>query len=153
MAGEVERAREPAAGRYIELRSAAVRERRDGLHGALEGPGVHRPPVPDAAEVRQVVRHRAQPRRRARRRERRAGPAPGDEHGGALPQEDEREPGDPHGGEQGLVGREEGGRAPPLAVEVEPPPPARRLHHQAGGSRVCRFGFAPPGPERRDLPI
>lgn len=130
VAGEVERAGEPPSGRHIELRSAAVRECRDGLDGALEGVGVHRPPVPDGAEVREVVGVRAQPGRRARRG--REEPAPG-EHGGALPEEDEREPGDPDGGEQGLVGREEGGRAPPLAVEVEPPPPSRRLHHQARG--------------------
>lgn len=125
MAGEVEGRREPPAGRHIELPSATVRERRDGLHGALERLGVQRPPVPNAAKVRQVVRPRAQPRRRApRRRAETEASAASDQHRGALPQEHEREASDPDGGEQGLVGREEGGHAPPLAVEeVEPAPP------------------------------
>jgi hypothetical protein len=58
------------------------------------------------------------------------------EHGGALAQEDQRESGDSHGGEQALVGREEGDRGPQLVVEVEPPPLARSLHHRATARRV-----------------
>jgi hypothetical protein len=57
------------------------------------------------------------------------------EHGGALAQEDQRESGDSHSGEQALVGREEGDRGPQLVVEVEPPPLARSLHHRATARR------------------
>lgn len=150
MAGQVERRGEPSAGRHIELPSATLRERRDGLDGALERLGVHRPPVPDAAKIRQFVRLGAQQRRRARRRRRRRRPQPeepaapaaaADRYLGALPQEHQREPDDPRGGEQRLVGREERGHAPPLAVGVEPPAAAGRLHHCAvpdAGGEISR---------------
>jgi hypothetical protein len=140
VAGQVERRREPPAGGHIELPAAALRERRDGLDGALERPGVERPPVPNAAEVRKVVGRRAQPRRGAQRRERRrqepeehapaaaapAGAAAPQGYRGALPQEHQREPDDPRGGQQRLFGCDEGCRAPAL---VEPP--GARLHHRA----------------------
>lgn len=92
MAGEVEGCREPAPGWHIELPAASLRERRDGLDSTLERRGVDRPAVPDGAEVRDVVRRGAEPRRGARRRRRHrqepevpsaAGAAEG--HGGALP--------------------------------------------------------------------
>ncbi|CAD6242102.1 unnamed protein product [Miscanthus lutarioriparius] len=63
-----------------------------------------------------------------------AGAAEG--HRGALPQEHERKPDDPRGGEQRLVGRDEGDRAPAL---VEPPH-ARLHHHVARSPRAPRGG-------------
>lgn len=162
MAGEVEGRREPAPGGHIELPAASLRERGDGLDRALERLGVDRPPVPNGAEVREVVRRGAKPRRGARRRKRRrqepeepsaassAGAGAAEGHRGALPQEHEGEPDDPRGGEQRLVGRDEGGRAPALVQ-----PPAARLHHRAARSlraplqAATRRGSAPP--RSRDL--
>lgn len=113
MAGEVERRGEPPPGWHGEPAPAPLGDRRDGR---LERGRVNRPPVPDRPELPQIVDGRGgrplPQRRHSVLRHRRARVEPHATHGGALPQEDEREAQQPER-EQASPER---GRDPPLVV-------------------------------------
>jgi hypothetical protein len=73
VAGEVEAAGEPGAGRHVQRRAAALPLVLDAVHGLAERPRVQRPPVAHAAEVGdgyhlRPVLGRGQARARRRRR-------------------------------------------------------------------------------------
>jgi hypothetical protein len=131
VAGEVERRGEPPPGWHGEPAPAPLGDRRDGR---LERGRVNRPPVPDRPELPQIVDGRGgrpvPQRRHGALRHRRARVEPHAAHGGALPQEDEREAQQP---EREQASPERGRGPPPVVVRGASTPP--RGGNDRGGGR------------------
>jgi hypothetical protein len=131
--GEVERRGEPLPSWHGEPAPAPLSDRRDGR---LERDRVNRPPIPDCPELPQVVDgrggHPLPQRRHGVLRHRRARVEPHATHGGALPQEDEREAQQP---EREQASPEQG-RGPPSVVVRGASTPPRGGNDRPGGD--CR---------------
>lgn len=127
MTGKIEGCREPEPGRHVELPAPPGPKRRNRLHRALKRLGVERLPVPNAAEIRQIVRHRPQPGDRSRHR-----PPPEERdavHRAQLPPEHQCESHDPEHQNQRPVGGEESHQPSRVMLQRQSPPGGKDLHH------------------------
>lgn len=133
MAGEIKRSRKPKPRRHIKLSTTLLTELGDSENSPIKRRRIQRNPIPNPPKVRQVKRHRPEPRQLP------DGEGPPEKQDSIttipLPEKHSEAEGDPEKSEKGFVGGEE--RRDPAA----PPPRKRRrrqrLHHL---SHATKFG-------------